>query len=152
MQQQQQEELYYKLGPGQMKFIIEDRVFKAILDLRVAIIVAKYIKYNENAILKIKKMLQTYWKEGGHACQTYPNLQSHPQIKPWRDCFTSLDIPVKKYSSSVESLLKRAVKQSEPRSINRLIYLYSTMCTCYILPFSTFDMDDLSKDDTINIF
>ncbi|CAF3467604.1 unnamed protein product, partial [Rotaria sp. Silwood2] len=55
-------------------------------------------------------------------------------------------IPVKKYSSSVESLLKRAVKQSEPRSINPLVDLYSAMCTHYILPFGAFDIDDLSKD------
>ncbi|CAF4659587.1 unnamed protein product [Rotaria sp. Silwood2] len=143
---QQQQELNNKLPPGQMKFIIEDRVFKAIPNLRVAIIVAKDIKYNENAILKIKKILQTYWKEGAHACQVYPNVQSHPQIKAWRDCFTSLGIPVKKYSSSVESLLKRAVKQSEPRSINPLVDLYSAMCTHYILPFGAFDIDDLSKD------
>ncbi|CAF3437690.1 unnamed protein product, partial [Rotaria sp. Silwood2] len=57
---QQQQELYNKLPSGQMKFIIEDRVFKAIPDLRVAIIFAKDIKYNENVILKIKKILQTY--------------------------------------------------------------------------------------------
>ncbi|CAF4477873.1 unnamed protein product, partial [Rotaria sp. Silwood2] len=57
---QQQQELYNKLPSGQMKFIIEDRVFKAIPDLRVAIIVTKDIKYNENVILKIKKILQTY--------------------------------------------------------------------------------------------
>ncbi|CAF1641464.1 unnamed protein product [Rotaria sp. Silwood1] len=142
----QQQELDNKLPTGQMKFIIEDRVFKAIPDLRVAIIIAKDIKYNENAILKIKKILQTYWKEGAHACQTYPNVQSHPQIKAWRDCFTSLGVPAKKYASSVESLLKRAVKQSEPRSINPLVDLYNAMCARYILPFGAFDIDDLSKD------
>ncbi|CAF1290203.1 unnamed protein product [Rotaria sordida] len=112
----------------------------------VCIIVGKDIKYNENAILKIKNLLQTYWKEGAHACQTYSNFQSHPQIKVWRDCFTSLGVPVKKYASSVESLLKRAVKQSEPRSINPLVDLYNAMCARYISPFGAFDIDDLSKD------
>ncbi|CAF1486645.1 unnamed protein product, partial [Rotaria sordida] len=145
-QQQQQQELNNKLSSDQMKFIIEDRVFKAIPGLRVAIIVAKDIKYNENIKLKIKNILQTYWKEGSHGCQTYPNVQSHPQIKVWRDCFQSLGIPPKKYASSIESLLKRAVKQSEARSINPLVDLYSAMSLRYILPFGAFDINDLSKD------
>lgn len=143
---EQQQQTNNRLTSGQMKFIIEDRVFKAIPGLRVAVIVVKNINHNENAMLKIKQILQKYWKEGARACQTYSNVQSHPQIKAWRDCFQSLGVSVKKYPSSVESLLKRAVKQSETRSINALVDLYNAMSVRYILPFGAFDIDDLPMD------
>ncbi len=142
----QEQEVDNKLISGQMKFVIEDRVFKAIPGLRVAIIIAKDLKYNENATLKIRKILQTYWQEGARACQAYSNVQSHPQVKAWRDCFQSLGVSVKKYTSSVENLLKRAVKQPDPRSINPLVDLYNAMSVRYILPFGAFDIDDLPMD------
>ncbi|CAF1167676.1 unnamed protein product [Rotaria sordida] len=56
----QQQELVNKLSFSQRKFIIEDRVLKAISGLRLAIIIPKDIKYNKNIKLKIKNILQTY--------------------------------------------------------------------------------------------
>ncbi len=129
-----------------MKFFVEDRVFQAIPGLSVVVIVAKGIEHSEETGSETKQLLQTYWKEGAVACESYPNVQSHPHIKAWRDCFQSLGISVKKYKSSVESLLKRATKQLELSPINALVDLYNAISVRYIVPFGAFDIDDLPAE------
>lgn len=126
-----------------MGFRIEDKVFKTIPGLRVLVFIVKDVKCVESSSSMVKEILEVYWREGAAACKSYPNVQSHPQIKAWRDCFQSLGISSKKYPTSVEGLLKRAVKSAEPLSIHPLVDLYNAFSVAYILPFGAFDLDDL---------
>lgn len=54
---------------------------------------------------------------------------------------------VKKYTSSVENLLKRAVKAPEsPKSILPVVDLYNAISVKYQLPFGAFDMNSLGGE------
>ena len=75
-------------------------------------------------------------------------LQSHPAIALWRQAFQSLNVPTKKYVSSVETMTKRAAKaDSKPFSINPLVDLYNAFSLEYLLPFGGFELASNVTED-----
>lgn len=133
-----------------MKVAIEQKVFERIPGLKVGIVTARNMCIPGDDVARlVKEFLNTCWKDGSASCATYPNVQNHPHVQAWRQCYQSLGISVKKYVSSVESLLKRATKQPDPRSIHPIVDLYNAISIRYVVPFGAFDMDTLPSDQPL---
>lgn len=129
-----------------MKICIQPAVFEKVPGLKVLVIIAKGMSLSAESAALVKDFLAQCWKDGADACSKYPNVQSHPHVAAWRQCYQALGISVKKYTSSVENLLKRAVKQPEPRSIHSTVDLYNAISVRYLLPFGAFDVHGLPPD------
>lgn len=67
-----------------------------------------------------------------------------PEIKCWREAYKQFN--AKEYTSSVEALLKRAVKGEAIWDINDLVNLYNALSLKYLLPFGGEDLDAMTGD------
>jgi len=54
-----------------------------------------------------------------------------------------LGVPAKKFPSSVEALLRRAMKGGEPFSIHPVVDFYNAVCLAHVVPVGGFDLSDL---------
>lgn len=129
-----------------MKFIIEPAIFDKIPTLQVYVTIAKNMTLKPDGEVAIKQFLHDSWHHGAQACLAYANVQSHPHIQAWRECYQSLGISIKKFTCSVENLLKRAVKQPEPRSISPIVDLYNAVSVRHVMPFGAMDLDDMPEE------
>jgi DNA/RNA-binding domain of Phe-tRNA-synthetase-like protein len=65
-------------------------------------------------------------------------------VRPWRERFTAMGVSGKQYPSSVEALLRRALKGGEPFSINPLVDFYNAISLTYTVPAGAFDLAAIS--------
>jgi DNA/RNA-binding domain of Phe-tRNA-synthetase-like protein len=123
-------------------FEIEDAVFQAFPKISVFLAVLRKIDLNKLDKDGIRKLLEESWSLARQQIAASPNVQSHPNIQLWRQAFQSLKVSTKKYTSSVESMAKRAAKpDSKPFFINPLVDFYNAFSLKYLLPFGGFDME-----------
>jgi DNA/RNA-binding domain of Phe-tRNA-synthetase-like protein len=73
----------------------------------------------------------------------YENAQSHPWVRVWRERFKALGISPKEFPSSIEALLRRALKRGQPPFINPLVDLYNAISLAYVVPVGGFDIEEL---------
>ncbi len=126
-----------------MSLFIQPEIFEKLPNLKVFIATAKNINLQQLDKDGCKFLLESAWNSVATAVTPYPNVQSHPNIAAWRKAYNSLGISVKKYSSSIENLAKRAAKNgSLPRSINPLVDFYNAVSLKFLVPFGGFDLDD----------
>jgi DNA/RNA-binding domain of Phe-tRNA-synthetase-like protein len=114
-------------------------VFARFPGLRVAVAVAHGLD-NAAARPAIAAAWHAAWGQATVAGAPYGNAQSHPHIKPWREHFAALGISGKQYPSSVEALLRRALKGGEPFTINPLVDWYNTLSLRHLVPAGAFDL------------
>ena len=128
-------------------FEIENTVFQALPKISVFFAVVRNIDLSKLDKDGIAILLEESWDQARKQLSAYPNVQSHPNILLWRQAFQSLKISTKKYTSSVESMAKRASKvDSKPFLINPLVDFYNAFSLKYLLPFGGFDMaSDITK-------
>jgi DNA/RNA-binding domain of Phe-tRNA-synthetase-like protein len=124
-------------------FRVEPEVFERIPNLRIAVAVAPSGNLdNEAPRPEVERFWRSAWNDAA-AAAAYGNAQSHPRVKPWREAFTRMGVSGKQYPSSVEALLRRALKGGEPFTINPLVDYYNAVSLHYIVPTGAFDLDDL---------
>ncbi|MBI4278783.1 MAG: hypothetical protein HY660_10030, partial [Armatimonadetes bacterium] len=75
-----------------------------------------------------------------------PNPQLHPRIRPWRDRFAAMGVSGKQFPSSVEALVRRALKNPDPLRINPLVDFYNAVSLRYAVPAGGFDLAALHGD------
>lgn len=91
------------------------------------------------------QLLSQEWHGTWERLASLPNVQSHPNILAWRTAYSSLGIPLRKYTSSIENLTKHTTKpDSHPRSICPLADFYNALNLRTLLPFGDFDLADPS--------
>jgi DNA/RNA-binding domain of Phe-tRNA-synthetase-like protein len=59
---------------------------------------------------------------------------THPHIKAWRSAYSKFGSKPSKYFSSVESLLRRALRNDQIPAINRLVDAYNAISLRHVLP------------------
>ncbi len=84
------------------------------------------------------------WAAAGEAGRAYPNPQSHPRVAPWREAFRAMRVPPREFPSSIEALLRRAMKGGEPFSVSPLVDFYNAVSLTHFVPVGGFDLDRLS--------
>lgn len=124
-----------------MQFIVASEVFERLPGLRIAVAVASGIA---NRIER--PAVDAYWHEawsGASDAARYGNAQSHPYVKPWRDSFQRMGVSGKQFPSSVEALLRRALKGGEPFPINPLVDWYNAVSLQRFVPAGGFDLAEV---------
>ncbi len=72
-----------------------------------------------------------------------PNPQTHPHVRAWREAMRAAGAPHKDFPSSIEALLRRALKGGEPFRINPLVDFYNSVSLGNVSPAGGFDVDAL---------
>jgi DNA/RNA-binding domain of Phe-tRNA-synthetase-like protein len=124
-----------------MRFTVQPEVFERIPGLRIATAVAEDLDNRDP-----RPASTAYWRaawEAAAASAVYGNAQSHPAVRPWREAFQRMGVSGKQFPSSVEALLRRALKGGEPFSINPLVDFYNAVSLRHTVPAGGFDLDEL---------
>jgi DNA/RNA-binding domain of Phe-tRNA-synthetase-like protein len=124
-----------------MRFIIHPEIWEQFPGMQVAVVVAHDLN-NQIKRPQVKALWEETWTAAAKAA-TYGNAQSHPQIHQWRECFRAIGVSSKKFPSSIEALLRRALKGGQPFYINPLVDYYNTVSLRHIVPVGGFDLDVL---------
>lgn len=121
-----------------MRFTVHPDVFSAFPDMRIAMAVARGI---DNAAPRgaVEDEWRREW-EGAQAAAQYGNAQSHPRVSPWRERMKAIGVSGKQFPSSIEALLRRAMKGGEPFHINPLVDFYNAVSLRHIVPAGGFDL------------
>lgn len=81
----------------------------------------------------------------GAADRGLANPQSHPHVKAWREAMKAAGASHKDFPSSIEALLRRALKGGEPFRINPLVDFYNSVSLRNVSPAGGFDADALTE-------
>lgn len=121
------------------QLIAAPEVFAHFPGLRVAVAVARGLD-NTAPHPEIEVAWRAAWQAAASEGAPYGNAQSHPRVKPWRERFAAMGVSGKQYPSSVEALLRRAMKGGEPFSINPLVDWYNALSLRHVVPAGAFDL------------
>ncbi|MFQ5526966.1 MAG: B3/4 domain-containing protein [Thermoanaerobaculia bacterium] len=119
-------------------------VFEALPGLRIAVIVAEGLGRAGDP-----EAIARFWSEawdGAAAAGEYGNAQSHPRIAPWRESFRALGVSGKRFPTSIEALLRRAMKGGEPFRIHPLVDFYNAISLQHVLPAGGYDLAEIAGD------
>jgi DNA/RNA-binding domain of Phe-tRNA-synthetase-like protein len=124
-----------------MQFVIESEIFSRFPGIHIAVAVAYGLDSASD-----EPEIAARWREawsGAAAGAVYGNAQSHPRVKPWRDRFQAQNISGKEFPSSIEAMLRRALKGGEPFTINPLVDFYNAISLRHLVPAGGFDLSEI---------
>jgi DNA/RNA-binding domain of Phe-tRNA-synthetase-like protein len=126
-----------------MRFTIQPDVFPRFPGLSIAVAVASGLD-NAASYPGVSATWRAAWAEAQAAAARYGNAQSHPRVRPWRERFTAMGVSGKQFPSSIEAMLRRALKGGEPFTINPLVDFYNTVSLRHTVPAGAFDLGDVA--------
>jgi len=127
-----------------MKFKVENDIFKAFCGIRIIAAHAKNVEVRDANGIGL--FLKNAWLYAGREGLLYENPQSHPNIKPWGESMKKLGVSRKNFPSSIEALVRRSTKDSDPVRINPLVDFYNGLSLANIVPAGGYDVDELEND------
>jgi DNA/RNA-binding domain of Phe-tRNA-synthetase-like protein len=119
---------------------IAPEVFARLPGLRVVTVMASGIGPSSP---RVEPLWNEAWRDlrRGFA---FPNAQSHPRIAAWRQAMKALGATPKEYPTSVESLVRRALKSETPFHVHPLVDFYNAVCLRHVVPAGGFDLESLA--------
>jgi DNA/RNA-binding domain of Phe-tRNA-synthetase-like protein len=127
-----------------MKFIVEPEIFDTFPGLRLPVAVVSDLD-NRGPRPDVQALWHRAWRAAAEEAKPSGNAQSHPRVGPWRPAMKAAGAPAKKYPSSIESTLRRALKGGEPYTINPLVDFYNHVSLKHFVPAGGFDLEGLSE-------
>lgn len=127
-----------------MRFTVDPEVFAVFPGMRIVVAIADGVD-NRTPPPAIAGEWRAAWR-GAAAAKVHGNAQSHPHVLPWRERFRALGVSGKKYPSSIEALLRRALKGGEPFSINPLVDFYNALSLRHVVPAGAYDLDEVGEE------
>ncbi|WP_376797066.1 B3/4 domain-containing protein [Thermogemmatispora sp.] len=124
-----------------MQFCVHDEIFNWFPGLTLAVVIAEGID-NSRVPPEVSEEWRKTWRRAGQQAAAYGNAQSHPHVRPWRERLRALGV-ASKFPSSIEALLRRALKGGEPFSINGLVDFYNTISLRHVVPVGGFDLEQV---------
>ena len=123
---------------------VHPQVFEKLPGLQVLVFTFPSDVHYTDSKEDCSKLLADAWTGCRSVISQYANPQSHPRLAAWRQAYTNhLQLPTKKYTTSIENLVRRAVKaDSTPRSIAPLVDFYNAVSLQTLVPFGGFDLND----------
>ncbi|HVN96138.1 MAG TPA: phenylalanine--tRNA ligase beta subunit-related protein [Syntrophorhabdaceae bacterium] len=111
-----------------MIFSVSQDLFHLFPSLKIGVLVAEIdnTKYGDDHLEDVLENLKSHF--------SLEKPQDHEHVKVWRDAFKKLGISAAKYQSSVESLLRRALKGGPFPRINPLVDLYNAQSIKHLVP------------------
>jgi DNA/RNA-binding domain of Phe-tRNA-synthetase-like protein len=120
-----------------MIFTVDKRLFDLFPGLAVGVLVCHIdnFRYGDDRLESILDRIRSGF--------SYEKPQDHPHIRVWRQAFTKVGVPASKYLSSIESLLRRALKGGPFPRVNPIVDLYNAMSLEYLVPIGGHDLSPL---------
>ena len=125
-----------------MRLTVDPKLFEQFPELRVGVVVVEGAD-NAGAGAEILKLLRLCEREAGEKYGASA-LGEMPQIVCWRRAYKSFS--ANDYRSSVEALLRRAIKGDALPDINPLVNLYNALSLKYFIPFGGEDLSRVEGD------
>jgi len=118
-------------------FSVDERLFEAFPGLRIGFLVCRVdnTRYGEDLLEAALTGIRTGFG--------FEKPQDHPNVKAWRQAFNKLGISAAKYQSSVESLVRRALKGGIFPRVNPLVDLYNAISLEFLVPMGGHDLAPL---------
>lgn len=126
-----------------VRFDVEREVLAAFPGIRIVVVHAEGVD-NVRPSPEAAERWRAAWA-GAAAAQEHGNAQSHPRVRPWRERMQAVGVPAKKHPTSIEALLRRALKGGEPFSINPLVDFYNSVSLGRVVPAGGFDVAGLEE-------
>ena len=125
-----------------MRFEVAPEIFRYFPGMRIAVAVADGV---DNAVPRpnADAYWRASWAEAGPAAAAYGNAQSHPRVQPWRERFRAMGVSPKEFPSSIEAMLRRALRGGEPFAINPLVDFYNGVSLRHVVPAGGFDLAEI---------
>jgi DNA/RNA-binding domain of Phe-tRNA-synthetase-like protein len=120
-----------------MIFSIDEGIFNLFPSLKIGVLVCEIdnTKYGEDRLEETLDDVKVHF--------SFERPQDHPNIKVWREAFKKLGVSTSKYQSSIESLLKRAIKGGPFPRINPLVDLYNAISLQRLVPIGGHALDPI---------
>lgn len=126
-----------------MEYVIAPEIFERFPGMRVAVAVAEGVD-NVTPRPAVEALWRESWLVAGKLAAQYANPQSHPHVAPWREAFKGMGLSSKDFRSSIEAILRRAMKGGEPFRINPLVDFYNAISLRHVSPAGGFDFGALA--------
>lgn len=126
-----------------MRFTVEPEIFHYFPGIRLPVAVAHGLN-NEVEAPQLAAAWEEAWVEARDEARPYGNAQSHPRVQPWRDRLPALGVSPKEFPSSIEALLRRTLKGSDPFSINPTVDFYNTVSLHHTVPAGGFNLEQIN--------
>jgi DNA/RNA-binding domain of Phe-tRNA-synthetase-like protein len=126
-----------------MKFIVEQDVLQAFPEVQIGVLVLEDIDNRSKEGFAAE--LQSAYEHARSKLHG-TNVAEHPRIHCWREAYRMFGAKPKKYSSSIENLVRRTLKGDSLRSINPLVDLYNIVSLKHLLPVGGEDLDRIEGD------
>lgn len=120
--------------------MVSPRIFELFPGLRLPVAVADGIEADAR-YPEVQELWRRAWAEASREASSYGNAQSHPRVTAWREAMGAVGVSGRKFPSSIESLLRRALKGDEPFSINPLVDFYNAVSLRHVVPAGGFDLE-----------
>jgi len=123
-----------------MIFSIDRALFDLFPELKIGVLVCRVdnTRYGEDILEPALERLR-----GGFG---FEKAQDHPHVQAWRQAFAALGMSPSKYQSSVESLVRRALKGAVFPRVNPLVDLYNAVSLEFLVPIGGHDLAPLEGD------
>jgi DNA/RNA-binding domain of Phe-tRNA-synthetase-like protein len=121
---------------------VAPEVFDVIPGLQVVVVVAHDIAAPD--LGGVDARWSAAWSRV-HTSFGFPNPQSHPHVSAWRLAMKGAGAFHKEYPTSVEALVRRALKSPLPVRINPLVDFYNSVSLELVVPAGGYDLDALAS-------
>jgi DNA/RNA-binding domain of Phe-tRNA-synthetase-like protein len=128
-----------------MRFTVENRIFELFPGLRLVVAVADGID-NRQPIPRLEERWRHTWVQAGRSGGAHGNAQSHPRVRPWRESMRAIGVSGQKFPSSIEAVLRRALKGGDPFLLNPMVDFYNLVSLSQVVPSGGFDLDGLDGE------
>ena len=125
-----------------MRLVVEPRIFDSFPGLHLAVALARGLRNTPSEALELR--WAEAWREAG--ARDLPNAQSHPYVSAWREHLRGAGVSGKKFPTSIEAMLRRALKGGEPFHINPLVDFYNALSLHHVVPAGAWDLDEVLED------
>ena len=133
-----------------MEFSVEPDVFARFPGMRLAVVVAPDVDNRADRPPVARAWAET-WAAAASAAAPYGNAQSHPRVLAWRQRFQAIGVSMRHFPTSIEALLRRAMKGGAPFRINPLVDFYNGVSLRHTVPVGGFDLDRVAGPLTVRL-
>jgi len=132
-----------------MRFRVAPDVFRLSPEFCVGVVVATGLD-DEGSSEAIRAQLR---QAAEHARASHSNqpLESDPSVIAWREALRSVGVDPDAHPSSVEALLRRAVRGEEVPTINKVVDLANLVSLRHEVPVGAHDLDRLRGDFQVRL-
>lgn len=128
-----------------MRLVVEEDVLHHFNGMRVVGLVASGLA-NRDDDGRVAAEWEADWERAGRLRDDHPNAQSHPNVAAWREALKRVGVSHKDHPSSIENLLRRAMKGGPPVRINPLVDLLNAVSLRWVVPAGGWDVAEVAGD------